>query len=351
MFIYIKFSIKGFFIELEEKLNEAEYDNIGTTWDDFLNDKFVLLSEEQIQFKNEHPQAKVNEVWNMALDPVHVRDINDARNEKKSEMDYYFYEHVDDFKYNGKQVWVSKNERANKINEANLAKKNGDNYYKITDDIETTLEEALYLLDCMSLREMNCKKVVNDTKTKIDSIEDIESVDNLDVSEGFPSESIVDNETFNENIEKQKKNDVSYQVVELLSRQINTMEMTDEEAIQFKLIYPKWETFIGKELKKDMKVQYNNKLFKVIQASINPVLEIYPPSEETASLYVEINETNKGTIDDPIPYNGNMRLELNKYYVENGIKYKCIRNTGIAVYDTLANLSTVQGGQFVEVVE
>lgn len=350
MYLYIKYSVQGFYIEIEEKLNEAEYDNIGTTWDDFMDDKFVLLSDEQVQFKNDNPKAKIHEVWSMELDPVHVRNLEDAKREKLSELNRYFYEHLDDFKYNGTDVWVYKNERVNKSNEAELARNNGDTSYRISDNVIVSPSEALHLLDCMSLREMNCDKAVNEMKEKINALDDMESVDAVDVSVGFPSESNVNDNSFNENTEKQKENDVIYQAVSLLSKQINNMELSDEESYQYKLLYPKWEDFIGKELKMNMKVTYNNKLFKVIQPSINPVLEIYPPSKETASLYVEINETNKGTVDDPIPYNGNMRLELDKYYIENGIKYKCIRDSGIPVYDSLANLATEQRGKFVELV-
>lgn len=64
---------------------------------------------------------------------------------------------------------------------------------------------------------------------------------------------------------------------------------------------------------------------------------------------VEINETHAGTYEDPIPYSGNMVLELGKYYSQDGITYKCIRNTGIAVFDTLAKLATVAGGSYAEI--
>ena len=33
---------------------------------------------------------------------------------------------------------------------------------------------------------------------------------------------------------------------------------------------------------------------------------------------------------------------------QDGKTYKCIRNTDIAAYDSLATLATVQGGQYVE---
>lgn len=63
-----------------------------------------------------------------------------------------------------------------------------------------------------------------------------------------------------------------------------------------------WEELIGSTLKAGFKLQYHGILYKTRQ-EINPVLEIYPPSVDTASLYEEIDETHEGTKEDPIPYN------------------------------------------------
>ena len=131
---------------------------------------------------------------------------------------------------------------------------------------------------------------------------------------------------------------------------INTLDLTDEQSLSVKLLYPQWSEFIGKELKQNMKVQHNDKLFKVLQVAINPVLDIdgHRPGEVgSEALYAEINEKNEGTIDDPIPYNNNMELEEGKYYIQDSVKYRCTRSTGIAVYNPLKDLV----GIYVEVVE
>ena len=60
-----------------------------------------------------------------------------------------------------------------------------------------------------------------------------------------------------------------------------------------------------------------------------------------ATVYVEINEQNKGTVEDPILYNGNMILYANKYYSQNNIIYKCIRDSVIPLYDSLNNLINI----------
>ena len=58
------------------------------------------------------------------------------------------------------------------------------------------------------------------------------------------------------------------------------------------------------------------------------------------------DEEHDGTQYDPIPYEGNMALENGKYYTQGGVLYKCTRDTGNPVYNTLAELV----GIYVEVV-
>lgn len=136
------------------------------------------------------------------------------------------------------------------------------------------------------------------------------------------------------------------QMIGLFATSINKMELTDEQSLQFKDLYPEWATFINQKLEVGFKVLYEDKLYKVRQ-TIEKVLENQPPSVDTAALYEEINETNAGTLEDPIPYNNNMELFEGKYYSQNGVIYKCTRNTEQAVYHDLSALV----GIYVEVAE
>lgn len=126
---------------------------------------------------------------------------------------------------------------------------------------------------------------------------------------------------------------------------INTFELSDDEALKRKDLYPEWASFIGKSLDTGFKVLYEGRLYKVRQP-ITTVLENQYPSVNTAALYEEINETASGTIDDPIPYNGNMELFEGLYYSQAGVTYKCTRSTGTAVYHDLSALV----GIYVEIV-
>lgn len=91
------------------------------------------------------------------------------------------------------------------------------------------------------------------------------------------------------------------------------------------------------------KVRRDNKLWKLRQEHTSQTG--WEP-ENAASLWEQINETHAGTLDDPIPYEGNMALESGKHYIQGGVIYLCNRDTVNPVYDALADLV----GIYVEVV-
>lgn len=119
---------------------------------------------------------------------------------------------------------------------------------------------------------------------------------------------------------------------------INTMNLTDEESIEYLGIYPKWRDLWGKKISAGFKLQYNGSLYKVKVEHY--CSEEWIPSE-TPSLYQPIS-TAKGTIDDPIKWTTGMELVEGKYYLDEGIKYLCIRNSGQGMSYSLKDL--VSGG-------
>lgn len=136
-----------------------------------------------------------------------------------------------------------------------------------------------------------------------------------------------------------------YDLVSVVAMTVNTMDISDEDALRVKYVYPLWDTLIGKTVKAGFKILSDNRLWKVRQD--HTVQEQYKPGTGTESLYAEIVESSAGTKDDPIPYNNNMELEKGKFYTQNGIIYECVRDTGSPVFNPLADLV----GIYVEVVQ
>lgn len=124
----------------------------------------------------------------------------------------------------------------------------------------------------------------------------------------------------------------------VLVAQMQAQSLDNAQALTVKAIYPQWDEVIGQTVKQGFKFLYGDALYKVIQPDGLTIQEQYIPGEGTESLYAVINETNAGTQEDPIPYNGNMALENGKYYSQGGVIYLCNRDTEIPVYQALKDL-------------
>ena len=123
----------------------------------------------------------------------------------------------------------------------------------------------------------------------------------------------------------------------LIAQQINTLTVDDNTALRMKDFYPTFESVIGQTVKQGFKFTHGGKLWRTEQPEMT-IQEHYPPGVGTESLYSEVCETHAGTLDDPIPYSGNMALESGKYYMQDGKVYRCIRDTGNPVYNALSEL-------------
>ena len=119
----------------------------------------------------------------------------------------------------------------------------------------------------------------------------------------------------------------------LISQQINTLTVDDNTALRMVEFYPEWAE--NAEYTIGYKAQRNGKLWRCIQAHTSQTG--WEP-ENAASLWTEICESHAGTLDDPIPYSGNMALESGKYYMQDGKVYRCTRDTGNPVYNALSEL-------------
>ena len=118
-----------------------------------------------------------------------------------------------------------------------------------------------------------------------------------------------------------------------ISKTINAIDIADDIALCMVEFYPEWAS--GVAYTAGYRIQRSGKLWRCLQA--HTAQTGWEP-ENAASLWEQICETHDGTIDDPIPYSGNMALESGKYYLQGGVTYLCTRDTGIAVYQPLADL-------------
>ena len=130
-------------------------------------------------------------------------------------------------------------------------------------------------------------------------------------------------------------------IVRTVAERINDVPMTVKESIELTDYFPKWRE--GEPMPIGKKVSFNGILYEVLQdhtsqSDWNP--------KEAKSLFMVFQDKASGDFDDPIKWEQGMVLVDGKFYLEGGIKYKCIRDSGIAMHYSLEVLV----GTYVEVI-
>lgn len=118
-----------------------------------------------------------------------------------------------------------------------------------------------------------------------------------------------------------------------------------ETALTVVNLFPAWENGMAYEV--DTKVQYGGLLYQCVQAHTSQA--DWTPDVAPA-LFAVVNETNAGSLEDPIPAVAGMLYEKDLYYIYNDVIYLCIREDaegGTVLYFTPDQLV----GNYFEVVE
>lgn len=209
-YTYITKGNKLTYIGLNDPLDPTSY-NIGESYEDYMAGKWVLLSEDQVQFKEEHPDATVEEVFNMKLadkvdepiidEDITVKELDRAKSDKLEAI------HQQDLKSNkffisviseGKEVansefWMDKDLRNSLLNVTLPAlQQNGDTTTKLWSDttpprsIEVPIDWAL---NCIPIIEVYAKEtydLMQGNIAKVYEAQTVEEVDAIDVESVYP---------------------------------------------------------------------------------------------------------------------------------------------------------------------
>ena len=143
------------------------------------------------------------------------------------------------------------------------------------------------------------------------------------------------------------------EALDVAKAKVNETTMTAAEALAVQEFFPIWGeegAEFGKDVPAGFKLRVvegeSDVLYETLQA--HKLQETWKPGIDTASLYKVVEAGHAGTIEDPIPWAQGMAVENGKYYTDQGVTYKGIRDTGMPMAYDLKDL--VSGG-FVEVVE
>ena len=131
----------------------------------------------------------------------------------------------------------------------------------------------------------------------------------------------------------------SYTIMqEIIFEQYNSRtDIADKEALDRALVIYDWDYYIGKSLQAGQVVVHDGSVYRVRQ-DIAQVLDVYPPSIDTAALYEVIVMTATGEKDDPIAYTPPMEVFSGKYYTQDDELYLCTRDSGTALSHDLKDL-------------
>ena len=189
-YLYIKKSIAKHFVDFAEPLKAEEYDNLGETWEDYLDNKWVLLSDEQKAFYEANPNASVKEVWDMELTPPHVRTLDEAKSEKIMQIEEYDRsEAVNSFTIGNQTMWLTVSERqqlATQISSNEAIGREAMTRWFGGQEFTFPLATWKQMLVALEVYAGDALNVTEAHKAAVNALETIEEVDNFDITVGYP---------------------------------------------------------------------------------------------------------------------------------------------------------------------
>lgn len=191
MVTYIKKNVPGF-ITMEDELNPENYNNVGTTYSHYLNGWWVLINEEQLSFKENNPEASIEEIINMELKEKPTVDMLDkAKNIMIGKIkEYDRSENVNNFVINDAiNAWFNAQERNNYKQSIEAAKLLGE----LTLDflvngmiLSVSVQNAEYMLAQIQRYADKCFMVTEQHKIKVNKLNTVEEVENYNYKQGYP---------------------------------------------------------------------------------------------------------------------------------------------------------------------
>lgn len=117
--------------------------------------------------------------------------------------------------------------------------------------------------------------------------------------------------------------------------------LDDSDALEAVELFPVWQTDTAYTL--GIRVRYGDKLYRCEQSHTSQA-DWTPP--DTPALWTEVAKPGQGdTPDNPIPWAWGLKIYNGKYYSQNDVLYRGIRDSGVGIFADLSALV----GNYVEV--
>lgn len=190
-FTYIKRGIGV--VEYSFELSADSY-NVGSTYEDYLANAWVRLTEEHIAFRAEHPGCSPKEMFNLEMNPVYEPTeeelTNRARSNKINQINQYDTStNVNSFYLNEVQLWLDKSMRVGLMNSMEIERAAGRETSTLWfGNVCYTLpiELAIQMLQALELYALACYNKTAEHKVAVQALETRQEIENYDYTVGYP---------------------------------------------------------------------------------------------------------------------------------------------------------------------
>lgn len=192
MVTYVKKNIPGIYVTMEKELDKNLHNDVGNTYEQYLNNWWVLLNDDQLSFHNEYPDASIKEVFELRLESDQTtNDLTTVKNNKIQQLiEYDNSDQVNIFIINDEiKAWLTVEERLNYKQSVEAAKLlNEKELDFLINDAPFTISitSAEYLLAQIQRYADKCFLVTAQHKKNINNLSTIEQINEYDYTTGYP---------------------------------------------------------------------------------------------------------------------------------------------------------------------
>lgn len=192
MITYIKKSIPGHYMTLAQPLDPTTHDNVGDTYEHYLHNWWVLLSDEQVAFHEANPEASVEEVIEMQLKEIQeVDEVKKLKEDLLLKIDNYDRsDSVNSFILNEViKSWFTVQERLNYKQSVEAAKLLGEETLEFLIEgmiLSVSTAAAEYMLAQIQRYADKCYMVTQQHKANVNALTTEEELQNYDYTQDYP---------------------------------------------------------------------------------------------------------------------------------------------------------------------
>lgn len=163
-------------------------DNLLTTKWEERNEKYIFLTNEMSQFRDEHPNATLKEIFDRKL---YEKPIELVRQDKLFEIENYdSSDNVNEFYLNDVGMWLDYSRRLQLKNSLSVAESLGKSKYALCVEnvgiINIDITLCNMMLDAIENYATQCYEVTFEHKQNILSSDSKEYIENYDYTKNYP---------------------------------------------------------------------------------------------------------------------------------------------------------------------